>query len=265
MSMIQAPLPQDVFKRSLSAAMLVYLAILITLTTSACGYSEASADENLVDEISSKGIQVHGDWTVTLLNSDGGIASTYEFSNSLTKTGEKVLVDLLAGTGKVGSHNIAVSFYNPEDAKANEAPAVYCDEMIPDPNNGSKTGFTKFGDHEYLTRTVFVEASVSENAHDTFTLSGICTVSLPPLLSFARVMSVGTRFNSTSFGGLGGWNGLWKPFTQKDLHAAPHSSGAQISCWLSPDKGTVEKVWGPCPMAVSSGQILAFNVKFSFE
>ena len=262
MSMIQRENPKGVFKRSLNAVTLACLAVLFTLTAFACGPSEVSADENRANEISSKGIKVHGDWTVTILNPDGGIVSTYEFSNALTKTGEMVLVDLLAGTGKVGSHNIAISFKN-DLVGANEAPAAYCDEMISDPNNGSKTGFTKFGDHEYLTRTVFVEASLSEIAQYSFTLSGICTVSLQDGAS-ARAMSVGTRFNATDFGGLGGWKTLWKPFTQKDLHAV-HSSGSQIYCWLEPGKGTVEKVYTPCPISVNAGQILAFNVKFSFE
>jgi len=45
----------------------------------------------------SEGIRVHGDWTITIRNEDGSVASRHEFSNALQSSGGSSLAGVLAG------------------------------------------------------------------------------------------------------------------------------------------------------------------------
>jgi hypothetical protein len=58
------------------------LASLITLLTfgTACGQAPEPAPEPMASD----GIQVHGDWTVTVTNPDGTVDAVHEFENELT-------------------------------------------------------------------------------------------------------------------------------------------------------------------------------------
>lgn len=45
-----------------------------------------------------EGIEVHGDWTIEVVNRDGSLASRHEFHNDLGSTGNRILVGLLGRT-----------------------------------------------------------------------------------------------------------------------------------------------------------------------
>jgi hypothetical protein len=137
------------------------------LTTFACGTSDSVAQETASDEVSSAGIQVHGHWTLNVINPDGEIANTYEFENDLDKNGSALLINLLAGNGKVEDHALVLTF-----------DGATCEESI----------------SEFV-----VPASIVQNYEKprSLMLSGFCTVEMQgPLVSDHRLIGLATRFNT---------------------------------------------------------------------
>ena len=73
------------------------LASLITLLafSTACGQAPEP------EPVASDGIQVHGDWTVTVTNPDGTVDAVHEFENALTESGSRGLTAILMGEAAV--------------------------------------------------------------------------------------------------------------------------------------------------------------------
>ena len=73
----------------------ILLTSLITLLAfgTACG----QAPEPEPEPMASDGIQVHGDWTVTVTNPDGTVDAVHEFENAVTGYGKEALTSILMG------------------------------------------------------------------------------------------------------------------------------------------------------------------------
>jgi len=63
----------------------------------------------------SEAIQVHGDWTIDVFNTDGTLDQHHEFSNALTSTGEQLLAGLISRESAPGLWHIDL-FGNLEEA-----------------------------------------------------------------------------------------------------------------------------------------------------
>ena len=72
------------------------LALVSGMLLAACGSAGPEATGN------SEGIQVHGDWTITVYNEDGTLDQQVEFSNALLPEGEFDITKVLAGDFTAG-------------------------------------------------------------------------------------------------------------------------------------------------------------------
>lgn len=77
----------------------------LTLLLAACGggNSDGAADDGSVQ---SEGIEVHGDWEITVYDADGTLDEQYVFANALNPTGSDAIVRLLARTRTAGGWKI---------------------------------------------------------------------------------------------------------------------------------------------------------------
>ena len=207
--------------------MLASLSVLVMLTTFACGTSDPVAQENASDEASSDGIQVHGHWTLNVINPDGAIANTYEFENMLTVEGKYLLAHLLAGDTKIVDHQL--QFYFPENDSA---------ECAGSSKSSGFLGIAPNHDTGWI-----VEASIVKFAQKGqgvvsppwLMLSGVCTVQ-----GNGHLRHVGTYFTLD---------------TASATHYLDSSTNFQLTSKSLGDPG----------VSVKNGQIIAANVELTFN
>jgi hypothetical protein len=234
MDIIQASNSLAVLRFPLKIAMLASLSVLLMVMTFGCGTSDPIAQENASGQASSAGIQVHGDWVITVRNPDGEIASTYEFENKLLPAGSDLLINLLAGNGKIEGHKLL---------------------LIMDSISSSPTGqIGCLGDEIYGysgTKTlVTIPASIVETypvEKQSLMLSGSCSILAVGGGEDAQyeLRAVFTQFLTDNDPDL---------FTDKNMK----SSYADGSAFLF-----TEKILNP-KLSITKGQIIAFNVKLTF-
>lgn len=79
-----------------------------------------------------EGIKVHGDWTLTVRNPDGTVAARHEFKNGLYPGGgDKILVQLLAGTAVTGQWTIMLFPTSAAACNANQSPCSITENSTP--------------------------------------------------------------------------------------------------------------------------------------
>ena len=145
-------------------------------------------------QTTSAGIQVHGDWTISITNPDGTVDAVHEFENSLDSDfGASFLTALLAGqTSLVGptTNNYASRYIigmNTELSYLSTNKDWYCEEYLALNSN--------------LVQSPQVKASmlrVAESMGNPIELSGICTVAGIPDTETAFIENVYTKFFPTS-------------------------------------------------------------------
>ena len=180
--------------------------ILLALGT-ACGRISPAR------EIANDGIKVHGEWTVTVTNSDGTIDFIQEFSNDLVGlggqgSGADLLTALLAGETSVSSWKIYLYF----DA------GMRCQE------NSQVTNYN-------TTHTLAATSTRDVSEGTPFRVSATCTMDLEDTTSIVRLNKVytGAYIGSSSFPTYG-TNGPTTPgavinFTRKDF---PYSAQPEL-------------------------------------
>ena len=239
MAIIQLSNSLAVLRFPLRIVMLASLSVLVMLTTFACGTSDPVAQENASDQASSAGIKVHGDWTITVLNPDGGIANTYEFENDLHEHGSALLIHLLAGNGKIENHTLYLSFLN-----------AACEEgLFQEKEELNLVGNNAFSSIYHYT----IPASIVQNYHAprSLMLSGFCTIETSNgVLGYydyldRELLGVATRFETDEFVVFSGYS------------PSPGSSYVRFT----------EKIFGTPgnALVVTNGQKMAFNVKLTFD
>lgn len=82
---------------------LVGLLSVLVMVIAACG---SGGDQSAGGPV--EGIQVHGHWTIDVVNPDGSLDQHVEFENDLVDFADFYLVDLLAGTRTVGLWRIVL-------------------------------------------------------------------------------------------------------------------------------------------------------------
>ena len=120
------------------------------------------------EPVANDGIQVHGNWTVTVTNPDGTVDAVHEFENALNNpTGTAFLTALLAGETTISTTGSSPSGWQIHMGHTNTssvkgAEAVTCQEAI-------FTGPTTVQIPAQVTRNVLIAGS-------PLTLTGVCTV-----------------------------------------------------------------------------------------
>ncbi len=79
----------------------------LDLTPTTVAGSPAQA-QSVAGDATNEGIQVHGRWTIEVLDADGTVKERRAFENALTGSGKTLLANLLTGTTAVDSWSIGV-------------------------------------------------------------------------------------------------------------------------------------------------------------
>jgi hypothetical protein len=89
-----------------------------------------------------EGIKVHGEWTLTVRNTDGTVAARHEFKNALYPGGgDKILAQLLTGTVVAGQWSVALFASSATACNANNAPCTIVES--PSPNAANSRDLTR--------------------------------------------------------------------------------------------------------------------------
>ncbi len=152
----------------------------------------------------SEGIQVHGDWTIDIVNADGSLDRTVEFSNALTSSGEGQLSGFLAGTSTPGGWFIALNGSSSNGPCSTASPSSGTCDLDATATVGGSTGASR----GQLFLTGEVTAENDGEIADVGTYAAFCSPSVAPA----------DCTDTTSLGA---------PFTQKTLTAAETVSAGQ--------------------------------------
>ena len=103
------------------------LALLITLLAigTACGQAPEP------EPVSNNGIQVHGNWTVTVTNPDGTVDAVHEFENELSSWGGEMLSAIVFGETTVTMHKIQLKAQGGFVCKETDNDLTENTELIP--------------------------------------------------------------------------------------------------------------------------------------
>lgn len=89
-----------------------------------------------------EGIKVHGEWTLTVRNTDGTVAARHEFKNALYPGGgDRILAQLLTGTAVAGQWSVALFASSATACNANNAPCTIVES--PSPNAANSRDLTR--------------------------------------------------------------------------------------------------------------------------
>lgn len=138
-----------------------YIIMSILMTVVAFGTACGQAPEPVAND----GIQVHGNWTVTVTNPDGTVDAVHEFENQLGNSAPDILTALLVADTAVQQTMWSLSLSQPTSNNGGIAYALACQESIT-----TGTYYTKIP--AVATRNTLVTGS-------PVTLAGVCTVQTP--------------------------------------------------------------------------------------
>lgn len=156
-------------------AVFVVLAFFLLTLMLGCGTSDAATQSAPIADAPSGDIQVHGHWTVQVLNPDGTVERVVDFDNDLDPGGGSLLAHLLAGNGSIGGHALKIQL-------GDSAPDAQCAEADPKP--------TASINHVPATATIVVGGLM---------ISGTCTIQTAiPNVNTTVVQMVQTRFDSAA-------------------------------------------------------------------
>ena len=163
--------------------------ITLLVVTTACAWVSPSS------QTTSAGIQVHGDWTISITNPDGTVDAVHEFENSLDSVlGAPLLTALIAGqTSLIGSDPAYTSRYiigmNTHLGANSTNRDWYCEEYLEVYSSSTNT-----------VSEARVKASMLRvpSVGNPIELSGVCTVAGIPDTETAFIENVFTAFKPTS-------------------------------------------------------------------
>jgi len=222
----------------LKQLILVALITLLAIGT-ACG--QASEPE----PVASDGIQVHGDWTVTVTNPDGTLDAVHEFENALSDNG--ALTRLILGQNNIDLMVIRLHTTSPTEIGM----SFNCEENIA----------KSFG-----KRTLETVITVHEEEYLPFTVSSVCSVTDVTGGKTGKLVSVGTYFydhdacvhlyeDNIPFS-----NSCVPPKGSAQLVTANYNGPVQPKGYAVLTHHELEP-----QIPVTEGQILGINVKISFS
>ncbi len=116
--------------------------VLTVLAAFALGVLPTGSNGSIVRVVdTSPPIEVHGDWTLTLLDLDGSVVRTVAFENALTGFGAGKLAEFLAGEQTVGTWKVNLSGDNgPCDDGGNAIACVASEECVSSAHLGQLMG-----------------------------------------------------------------------------------------------------------------------------
>jgi hypothetical protein len=199
--------------------------MIFALLVALTGLVMACGQANEAEEPTGDGIQVHGHWTVTVTDPDGTVARVHEFDNALLNGGGALLAALLTGEIRIQKHVLHI--YRPMGWDCAEVTEYY-------------------GGYKVYSRIPAVMPKESAaNKANTLMLSGVCTVQYKttPPTAVSQIMKVATGFAADS-----AWN-----ICNGDL------------CYDLSVGAPVEFTEHVETIPVANGQVVAFNIVFSFE
>jgi len=142
------------------------LAVFVLLISAGCSAGQPQAAGP------TEGIQVHGDWTIDVVNADGTLDRHIEFGNALTSDGASQLAGYLAGVSTPGQWFIDLDGSSSNGPCATANPTFGTCEVVATASadgsgvltlNGSVTAQNDGEIADVATRTAFCSPSVSPN------------------------------------------------------------------------------------------------------
>jgi hypothetical protein len=217
----------------------------LTLTTapasqkaSASVAAPAAEEESapLKNDASHQGVKVHGHWKIVVKNQDGSTASTTDFENSLTPTGQVVISFSLAG-GSVGSTSGGFSIVLQSTGTS------ICGKT----NCAIVTNTTAGGGFTYCanTQNVACATGMTTSVNSNIVLAGQMTAS-----QAGTVNTVNTILAACP-----------STVTPKDCGTTPPTVGNGLN--PSPQQFTLATL--PSAVSVNAGQIVQVTVTLSFS
>lgn len=148
--------------------------------------ARAQASEAKSSHGAQEGIKVHGNWTITVRNRDGSIASRNRFTNSLATSGQILLVDILSRGTTVGLWEIKIN--SPICSAGGTPTACQIDEVFVVASGPQifKT-LTVTRDLTSVTLSGTATAAVDGAIQQVLTIVGHCTPATSPCLHEANV------------------------------------------------------------------------------
>lgn len=212
------------------------LASLITLLAFGTACGQASEPE----PVANNGIQVHGDWTVTVTNPDGTVDAVHEFENTLAFEG--LLTALISGSNNVDYH--AIKVHSNPGGLAPITPFTCVEDF---------SGMPESSLISFIEANVIVE----ESEYPPLVLTATCTVK-PLAKGFnSQLVQVATVLYDadkciTIFLGSNQGMGCSSWPSEHNLNG---SQGMAVLTFHNMNP----------PMDVFEGQILAFNIRITFS